>query len=65
MRVKNEGNTFLPLKQKQPSSSRIIQFIKDREDVCLTSDQAGYIYQNVEKDSIANVETIKQEDRRG
>ena len=59
-RSKNEGITFLPLKQQQLGSSRTIKFIEDRENICLTSDQARYIYKKVEKDSIVNVEIIKQ-----
>ena len=51
----------MPLKQHQQSSGRTIQFIKDRENVCLTSDHARYIYKKVERDSYVNVETMKQE----
>ena len=29
--------------------------------MCLTMDQARYVYKKVEKDSLVNVETIKQE----
>ena len=36
--------TFWPLKQQQVSSGRTIQYIKDRENVYLASDQARYIY---------------------
>ena len=39
LRGKNEGTIFVTLKQQQPSSCRTIQFIKDRKNVCLTSDQ--------------------------
>ena len=45
----------------QPSSGKTIQFVKDRDEKCLTSDQARYVYKGVEKDSIVNVEIIKQE----
>ena len=31
------------------------------ENVCLTSYQAWYIYEKVEKDSLVNVQTVKQE----
>ena len=40
---------------------RTVQFIKDREDICLTSDQPRSIYKKVEMDSLVNVEAIKQE----
>ena len=43
------------------SLGRTIQYIKDRENICLTSDQARYIYKKVETDSLVNVETIKPE----
>ena len=35
--------------------------MKDRENICLTLDQARHIYKKVEQDSLVNVETIKQE----
>ena len=53
--------SHFPLKQQQPHSGRTIHFIKDRGNVCLTSDQDRYIYTKVGKDSLINVETIKQE----
>ena len=49
MSGKNEGTTFLPQKEQQLSSGRTILFIKDRENVCLTSDQARYIYKKGRK----------------
>ena len=48
---KNEGITFLPLREQQPSSGRTIQYTKDRVNVCLTSDWAKHIYKKVEMDS--------------
>ena len=51
----------MPLKQQQPNLDRIIQYVQDRENVCLTLDQARYIYKKVEMDCLGNVETIKQE----
>ena len=35
--------------------------IKNKETVCLTNNQASYTYKKVESESIANIETIKQE----
>ena len=55
----------MSLKQQPPTSGRTIQFIKDRENICLTSDQARDIYKKVEKESTVNVETIKEEIEKG
>ena len=38
-----------PLEQQQPGSGRTIKFIKDRGNVCLSSDQARYIYKKSRK----------------
>ena len=57
----NEGTTLFPLKQQQLNLGRTVQFIQDRKNVCLISDEASYIYKKVETDSLVNVETIKQE----
>ena len=38
-----------------------MQFITNRKNVCLTSDQARYIYIKVEKVSLGNVESIEQD----
>ena len=38
-----------------------VQYVEDRENICLTVDQASYIYKKVEQDSIVNIEMIKQE----
>ena len=35
--------------------------IKDRNKLCLIPDQTRYIYKKVKKDSLINIETIKQE----
>ena len=51
----------MPLKQQQLSSVKTIQFVKNKKNVCLSSNQARYIYQKVEMDSLVNVESIKQE----
>ena len=36
-------------------------YSKDKEDKCLTSNQAKHIYKKVQLGSILNVDTIKQE----
>ena len=48
MNGKNEPTAFLPLNTK------------DKENICLTTDQARHIYKKVELEGIANVDTIKQ-----
>ena len=52
---KNKATTFLPLKQ---SSGGLVQYVMDRNSICLTTDQARYIYK---KGCLVNVEMIKQE----
>ena len=37
-----------------------VMYVKDSKNICLTADQARYIYKKVEQNSIVNVETIKQ-----
>ena len=47
------------------SSGGPVSYVKDKESICLTSDQARYIYKKVEKGGLGNVEMIKQGNRRG
>ena len=58
MKGRDNPTIFLPLKSK---IVRLVRHVKGRENICLTVDQAKYIYEKVEQESIANVETIKQE----
>ena len=37
------------------------RYIKDKEAICLTKDQANHVYKETESGSIINVDTIKQE----
>ena len=37
------------------------RYIKDKEDKCLTNDQARHVYMKAESQSIINVDTIRQE----
>ena len=39
----------------------LVRYIKDRENISLTTDQAKCIYKKVEQEGIVNVEAIKQE----
>ena len=56
MKGKNDPTTFLPLKSK---TGGLVRYVKDRENICLTAEQAMYIYKKVEQESVVNVETIK------
>ena len=38
-----------------------VRYVKDKEDICLTGDQARHIYKKVESEGIVNVDTIIQE----
>ena len=58
MKCKNDPTTFFTLKSK---IGRPVRYVIDRENICLTADQAKYIYKKVEQEIIVNVETIKQE----
>ena len=37
------------------------KYVKDKETICLTKDQARHIYKKVELEGIVNVDTIRQE----
>ena len=39
----------------------LVKCVKDKENICLTIDQARYIYKKVELEGIVNVDTIKQD----
>ena len=49
---------FLPPNTKIGGS---VKYVKDKENICLTANQARYIYKKVEQKGIFNVDTIKQE----
>ena len=48
----------MPLKAKIVG---LVRYVIDRENMCLTMDQAKYIYKKVEQESIVNIETINKE----
>ena len=58
MKGKDGSITFLSLKSK---IGRPVGYVKDRENICLTVDQAKYIYKKVEQESIVNAETINKD----
>ena len=37
-----------------------VKYVKGKENICLTADQARYIYKKVEQKGIVNKDTIKQ-----
>ena len=39
----------------------MVKYVKDKENICLTVDQAKYIYKKVKQEGIVNIEMIKQE----
>ena len=39
----------------------MVKYVKDEENICLTTDQARYIYKKVEQKGMVNVDTIEQE----
>ena len=49
--------SFLPIGSK---TGREINYIKNREAMCLTEKQANHVYKKVE-DGIVNVNTLKKE----
>ena len=50
----------MPLNTKIGGQAR---YIKDKEAICLTEDQARHIYKKVKLENIVSVDTIKQENR--
>ena len=57
LQCKNGTTTFLPLWAKIGGPVKY----KDKENICLTKDQARHIYEKVELEGVANVDMIKQE----
>ena len=39
----------------------LVKYVKDKEIICLTKEQARHIYKKVELEGVVNVDTIKQE----
>ena len=37
-----------------------VKYVKDKETICLTNDQARHIYKKVELEGVVNIDTIKQ-----
>ena len=58
MESKKDPTTLFPLKSKIDGP---VRYVKVRENICLTLNQAKYIYKKVEQESIVNIEIIMQE----
>ena len=54
---RNGTTTFLSLNTKIGGQAR---YIKDKEVICLTEDEAKHIYKKVETENIIKVDTIKE-----
>ena len=39
----------------------LVKYVKDKETICLTKDQARHIYKKVELAGVVNIDTIMQE----
>ena len=37
-----------------------VKYVKDKEIICLTTDEARYVYKKVEQKGIVNIDAIKQ-----
>ena len=59
MKDKNDPTIFFASKIKKIGG--MVRYVKDRENVYLTGDEAKYFYKKVEQESIVNIEMIKQE----
>ena len=55
---KDATTSFLPIDDKTYGK---VRFIQKKDAICLTENQARYVYKKVEQGSIINTETMKQE----
>ena len=54
-----DGTTpFLPIDSK---ASGKINYIKNKEAMCLSEKQANYVYKNVEEGKVINIKTMKHD----
>ena len=62
MKGKNGTTSFLPNKKKggQVISSEEVTYIPNREETCLTKDQAKQIYKEIEKNEPINIQIVNQ-----
>ena len=57
---KNEPTTFLPPNTK---IGGLVKYVKDLENICVTTDQARYFYKKVEQKDIVTIKQGIEEDR--
>ena len=62
MKGKNGTTSFLPNKKKggQVRFSEKVTYIPNREETCLTKDQAKQIYREMEKNELINIQIVNQ-----
>ena len=62
MKGKNGTTSFLPNKKKggQVRFSEKVTYIPNREEMCLTKDQAKQIYKEIEKNETINIQIVNQ-----
>ena len=62
MKGKNGTTSFLPNKKKggQVRFSEKVPYIPNREETCLTKDQAKQIYKEMEKNEPINIQIVNQ-----
>ena len=62
MKGKNGTTSFLPNKKKggQVRFSEKVTYIPNREETCLTTDQAKQIYREIEKNELVNIQIVNQ-----
>ena len=55
---KDGATSFLPIDDRTGGK---VRYIQNKDAVCLTENQASYVYRKVEQGSSINTETMKQE----
>ena len=60
MKGENDITAFLALNMKISGHTNVT-YVKDKENICLATDQARCIYKKVESEGVVNVDTMKQE----
>ena len=58
VKVKDGTSTILPIDDKTGGK---VSYIQNKEAVCLTENQADYVYKKVEQGNIINTKTMKHE----
>ena len=58
MKGKNGTTSFLPLREKTGGK---VSYIQNKETMCLTEKQTGYVYKTVEEGNIINTKTMMYE----